>query len=66
MEQNQNVNTEVMQQNAQPEKKVQLIHNPLPGPKPHVKRQLGYDYEVPADQMHFDIECPDNDDYDFE
>ena len=35
----------------------ELIKNPLPGPTPHTKREaVDYDYEVPEDQMHYDIE----------
>lgn len=64
MEENQNVNADINQQN--PEKKVQLIHNPLPGPKPHVKKQMTYDYTVPEDQMHFDVEHPEKNYYDYE
>lgn len=45
-------------------KTVKFIHNPLPGPKPHVKKEMHYDYEVPADKMHFDIEKPSNNYYD--
>ena len=45
-------------------KTVKFIHNPLPGPKPHVKKEMHYDYEVPADKMHFDIEKPGNNYYD--
>lgn len=49
----------------EPEKKpVRYIENPLPGPKPHVKKQMGYDYEIPQDKMHFDIENPSRNYYD--
>lgn len=51
---------------AEPKKKVQLIPNPLPGPKPHMKRNLNYDYDVPADKMHYDIENPQDMYYDYE
>lgn len=30
---------------------VKFIKNPLPGPKPHVKKEMNYDYEVPPDKM---------------
>ena len=32
---------------------VKFIKNPLPGPKPHVKKEMNYDYEVPPDQLPF-------------
>lgn len=54
------------QQNQAEKKPVKLIHNPLPGPKPHVKRNLSYEYDVPADKMHYDIENPDKMYYDYE
>ncbi len=34
-----------------------MIKNPLPGPTPHTNREaVDYDYEVPEDKMHYDIE----------
>ena len=34
-----------------------MIKNPLPGPTPHTKREgVDYDYEVPEDKMHYDLE----------
>lgn len=47
------------------EKKVKFIKNPLPLPKKHTKKEMDYDFEVSADQMHFDIEEPVNNFYDF-
>lgn len=47
-------------------KEVKYIQNPLPGPKPHVKREMTYDYEVPADKMHYDIENPSRNYYDYD
>ena len=32
-----------------------MIKNPLPTPKPHVTRELTYDYELRDDQLDFDI-----------
>ena len=32
-----------------------FIKNPLPGPKPHVARELTYDYEFKDDDLEFDI-----------
>lgn len=43
---------------------IKFIENPLPGPKPHVKKQMNYDYEVPEDKMHYDIEEPERMYYD--
>lgn len=64
MEDNKKMNAESEQQKPEKAKKVQLIHNPLPGPKPHVKKQMNYDYNVLEDQMHYDVEVDENDDYD--
>lgn len=47
-------------------RKTNFIPNPLPGPKPHVKRTMSYDYDIPADKMHFDIENPQKNYYDYD
>lgn len=52
--------------NAEVKQKTDFIPNPLPGPKPHVKKQMQYDYEVPPDRMRFDIETPDRMFYDYD
>ena len=44
--------------------KVKLIDNPLPLPKRHVKKTMGYQREVPPEEMHYDIEVEENDDFD--
>jgi len=33
-----------------------MIRNPLPGPKPHVPKELNYDYIPKASEMKFDID----------
>lgn len=38
-----------------PERKPKMIRNPLPGPKPHVARELSYDYNPKPSEMEFDI-----------
>ena len=44
-----------------------MIKNPLPLPTPHTNRkEVDYDYEVPEDQMHFDIEKPSRNYYDIQ
>lgn len=45
-------------------KSVRFIENPLPGPKPHVKKEMTYDYEVPENKMFFDIETPEKNYFD--
>ena len=45
-------------------KNVELIENPLPVPKPHVKRSVDYGFEPDEAYMKFDIEIPDDDDFD--
>ena len=47
-------------------KEIKYIQNPLPGPKPHVKKEMTYDYKIAQEQMHFDIENPDRNYYDYE
>lgn len=37
-------------------KTIQYIPNPLPLPKKHVKREIKFDYEPPAERMQFDYE----------
>lgn len=46
-------------------KKVQLIENPLPLPKKHVKKVMDYPIQPDASQMHYDIEVDSKDDFDF-
>ncbi|MBR4759816.1 MAG: hypothetical protein IK078_06685 [Lachnospiraceae bacterium] len=44
-----------------------MIKNPLPLPTPHTNRkEVDYDYEVPEDKMHFDIEKPSRNYYDIQ
>ncbi len=44
--------------------KVQLIENPLPGPKPHVKKNLDYGFEPSEGEMKYDYDVKDDDDFD--
>lgn len=46
------------------EKKTNFIPNPLPVPKRHSRREMGYDHDVPPDKMHYDVEVPPGDDFD--
>ena len=46
-------------------RQVQLIENPLPLPKKHVKRVMDYPIQPDASQMHYDIRVDPNDDFDF-
>lgn len=50
--------------NERPTEKPRFIENPLPLPKKHVKKTLGYGKEVPDDKMFFDIDTSDLDDFD--
>lgn len=47
-----------------PKPPVQLIENPLPLPKKHVKKEMEFEYPVQEDKMEFDIEVDDTDDFD--
>ena len=50
---------------AEEEKKVKLLHNPLPVPKKHVKKVMNYAFEPGKDKMHYDLNNYNvNDDYD--
>lgn len=46
-------------------KQVQLIENPLPLPKKHVKKVMDYPIQPDASQMHYDIKVDPKDDFDF-
>lgn len=46
-------------------RQVQLIENPLPLPKKHVKKVMDYPITPDASQMHYDIEVDPNDNFDF-
>ena len=43
---------------------ITLLANPLPLPKKHVKKTLDYDFDVPENQMFYDREGFDYEDYD--
>ena len=40
------------------------FENPLPLPKKHVKREMDYQYPVEEKDMKYDMEVPENDDFD--
>ena len=40
------------------------IENPLPVPKKHISRELGYGFEPQGKEMRFDLETDAKDDYD--
>lgn len=44
--------------------KPRFIENPLPLPKKHERREMGYQYDVAEDRMEFDLEIDENDDFD--
>lgn len=45
-------------------KKPRYIENPLPLPKKHVKKEMDYQYPVAEKDMKYDVNVPDNDDFD--
>lgn len=47
-----------------PAEKPRFLENPLPLPKKHEKRTMDYQYEVTEEQMKFDLEVNENDDFD--
>ena len=40
------------------------LRNPLPVPKRHVRREMGYAFEPSPERMHYDILPPEDDDFD--
>lgn len=46
------------------EKPVKLIDNPLPVPKPHVKKEISFAFEPEDVKMHFDYDISSDDDFD--
>lgn len=46
--------------------KVNYIENPLPLPKPHVKKEMDYGFDPPSVRMKYDIWVSENDDYDIQ
>ncbi len=49
----------------EPQKQVQLIENPLPLPKKHVKKVMDYPIQPDASLMHYDVEVDPGDNFDF-
>lgn len=47
-----------------PAEKPRFLENPLPLPKKHEKRTMDYQYEVAEEQMKFDFEVSETDDFD--
>lgn len=45
-------------------KKPRFIENPLPLPKKHVHREMDYQYPVEEKDMKYDVDVPENDDFD--
>lgn len=46
--------------------KPHYIENPLPLPKKHVAREMDYQYEVGEKDMKYDVEVPEDDDFDLQ
>lgn len=44
--------------------KPRYIENPLPLPKKHVKKEMDYQYPVEEKDMKYDVDVPENDDFD--
>lgn len=67
--------SETQEQTDKPQEPVRVLQrpepgtwldNPLPVPKRHVKKEMGYGFEPGPDQMFFDIPVSDQDDFDIE
>ena len=48
------------------EPKPRFIENPLPLPKKHVAREMDYQYDIEEKDMKYDVEVPDDDDFDLQ
>lgn len=59
------VTEEPMTEEPIPVREIKYIENPLPLPKKHVKKTMDYGYEIPEEDMEFDIDISDEDDFDF-
>lgn len=46
--------------------KPRYFENPLPLPKKHVRREMDYQYPVEEKDMKYDVEVPENDDFDIQ
>ena len=55
---------EVPEEASAPVSATRFIENPLPLPKKHEKREMGYQFDVAEDKMNFDVEIKENDDFD--
>ncbi len=60
------INEQVGEPAVSKEETPRFIENPLPLPKKHVKRQMDYDYEVAEEDMHYQVEIPEDDEFDFQ
>ncbi|MBP3476427.1 MAG: hypothetical protein J6K48_08945 [Lachnospiraceae bacterium] len=54
------------EKNEQTKEKPRFIENPLPLPKKHVKKEMDYQYPVADQDMKYDIEVDENDDFDIQ
>ena len=59
-----NGSTDRYRQPENGEKEIKYIENPLPLPKKHEKKSMGYKFEVPPEKMKYDIQVSDADDFD--
>ena len=54
-----------MQEKTGKEQEIHYIPNPLPLPKKHVKKEIGFDFEPAPDMLEFDVELQEgHDDFD--
>lgn len=61
-----NIREESKEEIQEAERKVQFIENPLPLPRKHVKKTMDYKIEVTEEQMKYDREVKDDDDFDLQ
>lgn len=52
------------EETAEQKKTVRYIENPLPVPKRHVRKEMGYGFEPDGDLMKYDVMVEENDDFD--
>lgn len=61
---NDGVLQEELEETAEESAKPRFLENPLPLPKKHVRREMDYDYPVEEQNMKYDVEVDENDDFD--
>lgn len=65
-ERQENIREESKEEMREAGRKVKFIENPLPLPRKHVKKTMDYKIEVAQEQMKYDREVREDDDFDLQ